>query len=284
MLLGVATRMKAIAVFADGLQQDVTSLDGVVDWSFADPDLVAVGYDGVRGFSTYEGGFRNAYTVRGLKEGLLEVTVMMATSPTTSITGQALFDVRAPQLVSLAVTPSAVSLPYFDVTSLRALGTFDDGSVRDVSAQALWLSDDAAVASPTGLDAEGARVTAVSGGETRIVARAGAVSAAATVEVLDAIESVELLPVHPGSLEPYEPPFKTESFVQFIVRATLASGATRDLPVDGFKWQVPWSYDDGAAWVALAAVGPGLFRVQRELAATIVATRVLDNGTTYSAS
>lgn len=282
-LLGVTTRMKAIAVYADGLQQDVTSLD-VTTWDFAEPDLVAVGFEGTRGLAVYEGNFRSAYTARGLREGLLEVTATLATSPTTSVTTTALFSVRAPQLVSLAVTPSSVSLPYFDVTSLRALGTFEDGSVRDVSAQALWLADDPAVALPHGLDATGALVSGISGGQTRVVARAGAVSAAATVEVLDAIENIELVPVHPGTLEAYEPPFRTGTFVQFIARATLASGALRDLPLDGFRWELPWAFQDGAAWVPLAAVGPGLFQVRREMAATITATRRLDDGRTYTAS
>ncbi len=85
-----------------------------------------------------------------------------------------------PQLVRIDVTPETATLEVGQSLALTATGTYDDGSSRELTAEAVWISDVRAVA---GVDAEG-RVTALGPGTALVTAEVGGISGSARIEVL----------------------------------------------------------------------------------------------------
>ena len=116
-----------------------------------------------------------------------------------------------PTLTSIAVAPATVSLAVGANQQLTVTGTFSDGSTDDVSSEATFTSNDAAVASvsATGL------VTAVAEGMATIVADVGGTTGTMTVTVTP------------------PPPPMLESIAVAPETATIDVGATQQLTVTG---------------------------------------------------
>ena len=92
----------------------------------------------------------------------------------------AMLTVDFSNLVSISVLPATPSIATHTRTQFQALGTFNDGSTRDISSQVIWASSDTAVAnfSPIGSEITGATV-----GSTTITASTGTLSASTTLNV-----------------------------------------------------------------------------------------------------
>lgn len=89
-----------------------------------------------------------------------------------------------PQLTSLTVDPTTVSLTLGETRSLTATGHYDDGSTKNLTASANWTSSDPSVASVNSAGVVTAASTLASPpGTANITASSGGFSATSTVTV-----------------------------------------------------------------------------------------------------
>jgi hypothetical protein len=122
------------------------------------------------------------------------------------------------QLLSIAINPQSPSIPFGLMQSLKAMGTYADGSTQDLTNAATWNSMSASVAtvSPVGL------VTSVAQGTTTITATSGNVTASTTLSVM----GPALLSAIVSPQNPFVPSGATQ---QFAVAGRYSDGTTRDI-------------------------------------------------------
>ncbi len=169
---GATQQFTAIGAFSDGTTQDITD---TCTWTSSDPAIATVGdMPGSKGLGT------------GVRAGRAE---MIATL--NGMTGRALLTVTGPlSITSIAVTPPSPTVARGTSQTFTATATFNDGSTADVTAMAMWVSSNPAVAS---LRANVA--TALTMGTTTITATVGMTSGSATLTVPAArIVSVAVTP------------------------------------------------------------------------------------------
>jgi len=128
--LGTKSQLQAIATFADGSTQDVSSQ---VQWSSSDPIIAGVDSLGL-------------VTGSGIGQATVTATLAIATA--------------------LQVTPPNASLPVGGKLQFQAVATFSDNSTQDVTSQVNWNSTDISVAT---IDL-GGEATAVNTGGSNISA------------------------------------------------------------------------------------------------------------------
>jgi len=88
-----------------------------------------------------------------------------------------------PTLMSITISPPTAQIPPGAVATFSAMGTYSDNSTADVTMQAIWGSDDPAVALPEPSPAGSFRASMTPGGSTMIRASVGTVSATAQFTV-----------------------------------------------------------------------------------------------------
>lgn len=121
--VGDNLQLTARAGFSDTRVEDVT---GQVSWSSDAADIVSVDGAGV---------------ATALQPGAATVSGTLA-----GITASAIVRVREIAVTAVVVRPAAVTIAVGDSVRLSAVGTFAAGSERDISAEAAWISSDAAIA------------------------------------------------------------------------------------------------------------------------------------------
>lgn len=128
--LGTTAVFVATGRFSDGSSQD---LSGTVSWSSSAPAVASVDAQGV---------------ARGLSVGEAEIAGQFAGQ-----TASASLLVTNATLRSLAITPEAPRVVQRATQQLRALGTYTDGTVVDMTSSVEWSSDNegVAVVAPGGL-------------------------------------------------------------------------------------------------------------------------------------
>lgn len=200
---GLTRALQATATFSDGTTQDVTQLAA---WTSSDASRALVSDTaGTKG------------VVTGVAVGTPTIT-----ASALGRAGQVTFTVTDALLVSLAVTPAAQAAPLGTTPQLAAMGTFSDGSTRDVSEQAAWTSSAPAIAAPSNAAGQRGRVTTLAQGAATITAAVGAVQAQATVTVTAAVvASVALTPPTPSL------PLGTSQAL--VATATWTDGTTQDV-------------------------------------------------------
>ena len=170
---GLSQQLRAVAVYGDGVSQDITAQ---AVWS-VDQSAVA----------TVATGTADAGLVQALAVGRAIVKATYAGQA-----GTAVITVSGALLVSLQVVPNTIALAAGTNQRLRAIGTFSDHSVRDVSTGVAWAVADPAVATVDGTG----NLAALAKGTTKVTATLGAQVGAAAVTVTDAtLVKILLLPV-----------------------------------------------------------------------------------------
>jgi uncharacterized protein YjdB len=230
--VGVKTSFTAIGIFSDQTSQDLTAQ---VTWSSADPAVATMTSNGV------------ASAIR------VGTTIVSATLGPVS--GSANMTVVAATLQAIEVIPPDLSIAKGTTATLQAIGAYSDGSVVDITPQALWVSDAATVsvsvvngmAVARGEGAGSANVTATFSGlsDTSIIT-----VTSATLTALSVFPASTSLPV--GLTQ------------QLSVTGTYSDASTQDLTA-----QVAWSSSD----VQVAAVSStGLVAALHSGPARITAT------------
>lgn len=171
---GTHARLAAVGHYSDGTTQDLT---GQVHWSSSDRD-VAVIQSGT------------GAEVRAWAPGSATLSVRFG-----AVEGQQTLTVSAAELVSLDISPSAASVVKGGGLALSALGHYSDGSQQDVTGQVVWASADLAIATVSNASEEAGGVSGVASGSVALSATLDAVSAAATLTVLDDPQAPQSLTV-----------------------------------------------------------------------------------------
>jgi trimeric autotransporter adhesin len=163
---GSGLRLRAVAGYSDGVERDLTdqlpwmsSASQVAEVSSAAP---------TRGL------------LRAVSAGSALVTAGAAGGASATVT------VTDAVLVSLAVTPSPLRMARGTALPLRALGTYSDGTVQDLTALAFWESQQPALAAAGNAAGGEGRVEALAEGAVTVTARFGGHLGSGAVVVTDA--------------------------------------------------------------------------------------------------
>lgn len=158
--LGVLQQFKAVGTFFDGVNTTTQDITNIVIWTSSAPNTASI-------------------TVSGLATGLNLGTVTISAADGV-INGTALLTVNAANLTSLAISPASPSMAQNTSLKLQSIGTFNDGSTRNLTSQSTWTSSNTAVATVGGATGIAKGLTA---GTTTITAVFGSMNATATLTV-----------------------------------------------------------------------------------------------------
>jgi hypothetical protein len=158
-------RITATGTFSNGSIRDIT---GSVDWSVAVPAVATV---------IPAGG-----NLAWLSAAGVTTTGTRITARSGSLSGEALLMVSAPQLVSIAVTPT-LDLTVGTSSRLITTARYNDGTSQDVTANTTWASTAVNTASVGNSGSAKGRVTGVAAGSATINAAYGGFTSSAAVTV-----------------------------------------------------------------------------------------------------
>jgi trimeric autotransporter adhesin len=158
--LGTVQQFTATGTFSDSTTQDIT---GTVAWTSSPTSVASITFSGL---------------ATGKDLGSVTIT---ATSGTISNSVSA--TVTAADLSSIAVLPATPTIAQNTTEQFSAIGTFDDGSTHNLTAQVTWSSSNPAVAS---IGSANPIATGRSQGSTTITATLGATSGSTMLEVTNA--------------------------------------------------------------------------------------------------
>jgi len=160
---------QAVVTLSDATTQDVTA---TATWTSSNTAVASMGSAGI---------------ATGISAGN---SVIRATAG--GVTGQAQLTVTRATLVSIAVTPTNPTLGIGVTQVFTATGSFSDGSIADVSANATFSSSASAVAS---MDASTHSAKTLSAGTSTISAAVGAITGSTTLTVTAAtLDSISVTP------------------------------------------------------------------------------------------
>ena len=236
---GLAQQFTATALFSDGTTQDVTKLS---KWSVKDTVGTAVAVVSTLGVAT------------GKNVGKARVTVSY--KATTTVTTSTTLEVTAAKLITLAVSPSNPTIVKGGSLAFTARGTYSDGVVSDLTADADWAVSDLVGSGVATIDGTGgasgeavgqATVSAAYDGQltetTLTVTEAALVALAVTPSVATVVR---------GTTQP------------FIAIATFADGSTQDVST-----VTAWTATDLVGSSVASVDGTGLARANAVGSASI---------------
>ncbi|BDG09132.1 Ig-like domain-containing protein [Anaeromyxobacter paludicola] len=236
---GTTVTLQAQGTFSDGSTQDVTAQ---VAWSSGPAVTVAV----VNGVAVATGAAVGSADVTASLGGASDFVTLTVTSAS---------------LVSIAVTPSPISIPVGIQQPLVATGTFTDGSTQDLTQQAAWSSSDAALAAVSNAAGSEGVVTGLAQGSATVTATALGLSGSVAVTVSPAV--IRSLAISPAAVS-------VAAGYQLQLRATagFSDGSTRDVTT-----QAAWSSSNTAvAVVATSGASAGLLSGVAPGTATVTAS------------
>ncbi len=174
--VGDNQQYQAVAIYADGTSVNVT---GMATWLSTDPSVASIGTGGpTRGRAT------------GLKAG---TTTIQATYK--GVTGSTKLTVSAATVVSISINPAVRSVPVGTVFNYTAQAIYSDGTSKDVTAAATWLSTSTITAQVSNAIGSKGRATALAAGTTTIQATYSGVTGTASLTVTSAtLVSVQVTP------------------------------------------------------------------------------------------
>ena len=197
--LGTTQQFTATGTYTDGSTQDVTS---VATWSSSSATVAIISNAlGSYGLATSSG------------QGTATITASSA-----SITSSTTITIAGPTLVSIAISPTAASIPLGTGQQFTATGTYTDGSTQDVTQSVTWASDTPAGAPVTA----GGLVTGTAMGTANISATSGTITSSTAVAVTAPL--LVSISISPGSAS--VPAGETQ---QFTATGTYSDGSTQNL-------------------------------------------------------
>jgi len=232
-IVGGTQPYSAQAIFSDGTQRSVTRQ---ATWQSSDSNVAQIGSGG-----------RNRGVATGISGGTVTITATF-----NGVSGTASLTVTSAQLVSIQLTPFQPTLITGDRVQMQAVAVFSDGTQRNVTGQATWVSTSpnvAAVSTGGGGPGGGNRglVTGISPGMATISATFMGVTGTTQVTVsMAAIIQIQLTPFVP----------RIPRGLSLAMQATafLSDGSAQDITL-----QATWTSDDPSiAAVSTAGMSRGL--------------------------
>ena len=199
--LGTSQQFTATGTYGDGSTQNLTSS---ATWMSSFPTVATVNGSGL---------------AASLSQGSTTVTASMGT-----LNASASLSVSQPVLTSIALTPANPSFALGTTQSLKATGTYSDGSTLDLTNTASWISASPGIAT---VNSQGV-VSSVATGTSSITASVGSITGATVATVAPAtIVSIAVTPAIPaiylGSMQP------------FVATGTYTDGTTQNI-TDTVQW------------------------------------------------
>jgi uncharacterized protein YjdB len=195
--IGGTQQFSATATFTDGSSRDVTT---TATWSSATPAVATV--TGTTGLAT------------GLTGGTSAIGATF-----NGKSAAATLTVTPAQLRSMAVTPVNPSIAIGAKQQLVAMGTYSDGTTRDITASAAFSSASPGVATVT---ANGGLALGVTAGSSVMTATSGTLNASTVLTVTPAV----LVSI---ALSPLDPVIAIGATRQMTVTASYSDGTTADV-------------------------------------------------------
>jgi hypothetical protein len=168
--LGSVRQYTATGTFLDGSNSSTQDITNVATWNSSTVSIATVTISGA---------------VTALKIGTTTITATW-----NSISGSTGLTVNAANLASIAILPGDSTIATGTTIQFSAVGTFSDGSTRNITNQVTWNSSDTAVATIQNSTAKG-----VTTGQSTIKATLNAVNGTITLTVSGAtIQSISVTP------------------------------------------------------------------------------------------
>lgn len=195
---GTTVQLTATGLYSDGSSSDVTTL---ATWTSSAPEVATV----------------DAGEATALAKGSTTVTATFQ-----GHSGATLLGVSDATLRRLEVGPSPATLAKGTSLVLSATGVFSDGTVQDLTHQAVWTVADQAIAIASNAPGARGEVLGLALGTTTVTAEVGAVLASATLSVTAAVlRSVEVSPPAPA--------LPVGTTVRLAATGVMSDGTTQDL-------------------------------------------------------
>jgi hypothetical protein len=158
--LGTGQQFTATGTYTDGSSQDLT---GTAQWNSSSATVAVINATGLA-------------TSAGTGASTITATQGTVTTATTLTVG-------VPTIVSLAVSPSAATIPLGTGQQFQTIATYTDGSTQDLTSSVTWRSSLPGIAVVNSVGG----TNTISAGMTTISAAFGPVSAGATLTVSPAV-------------------------------------------------------------------------------------------------
>jgi len=209
--VGMGCAFQATGVFSDGGTQDITHL---VTWSSSDGSIATISNaSGSEGFAQSVGG--GTTQISATHSGKTATTSLIVSTAT---------------LVSLSVAPLDQLVPAGYSLAYQAIGTYSDGSTRDLSSQVLWASSNSGAATISNSAGSEGRVTGIAAGTTTVSATLPGANATSFLTVT--VETLNSIVVEPASVT-----LGVKGTQQMTATGYFSAGSVMDLTTQ-VKWQV----------------------------------------------
>ncbi|TVO37804.1 Ig-like domain-containing protein [Vibrio algivorus] len=229
--IGIEIKFIANAIYSDGSKEDITQ-NAV--WESKNKPVATIKSPGL---------------VETLAEGQAEISAMF-----DGESASAILTITEATIDSIVVSPKNFNLPNGLTQQLTATAQLSDGTTQDVSAQADWKTNAAAVAT---VDENGLVTSVADSGTATITATIDSQSDTATVTATEAdVTQLTISPANPSLPEGTSKQFKAEAVFS-------SDNTAKDVTND-----VVWS----SSSVAVSINDSGLARAESEGSATITAT------------
>ncbi len=224
--LGQTTQLAVTATLTDGTVKDVTH---TVTWNISDPSFITIDVNGL---------------VKALKVGASNFTASLVGS-LGAVTSSATVTVSPELLKSLQISGHNVAMPLGTSQQLTAVGTYNDGGARDLTALASWSSSDSSIVNVSAIG----KVTALALGSATVSAVADGIGTSMKVQVsVPALVSIAIAPLNPRIL--------VGKSIQLKAIGTYSDGSTSDI-TSSVAWAIEnadfLQLDDHAIATALSA-------------------------------
>jgi trimeric autotransporter adhesin len=242
--LGQVRQFTATGTFLDGSTTTTQDITNVAAWNSSTVSVASVTVSGA---------------VTALKIGTTTITATW-----NSISGNTSLTVNAANLSSIAIQPGNTTIAQGTTIQFSAVGTFSDGSTRNITNQVVWASSSTGVATITNSTATG-----VSAGQSTISATLASVSGSITLVVSDA--TVQSISVTPAGRS-----IAAGTQLSFIATGSFSDGSTQTITND-----VTWaSSNAGFARVSNTAGTKGIVTAVSAGTVTISGTLSAVKGST----
>jgi len=180
----------------------------------------------------------------------------------SGVVGTASVTVSSSQLVGIAVTPNPAAVVVGLSLALKAIGTYQNGTTQDLTAQVAWTVTNNATGSISNAAGSSGQVTGLAVGTTQATATLNGISGSATVNVTQpTLESIAVAPAAPPSVA-------AGVSQSFTATANYGNGTSVDVTT-----KVTWSSSNIAvAQISNASGSNGVAATLTQGTSTITAT------------
>jgi hypothetical protein len=245
--VGVMLTFTATGIYSDGTKVDLTSQ---VTWQSSAPNVVPIDATG------------NAVSKQVGTSVITATDGMLVAESTVSVT--------TASLQSLAITPGLSTASVGGTVAFKAIGTFSDGTMIDLTDSVTWSATPTGIVSISNAAGTAGTATALEVGSATILATSGTVVSKAVITVSAA--TLEAISIAPSTAS-----VPVGATTTLAAQGTFSDGSMRDVTNE-----VTWATSDGS--IATVANAPGTPGMVTGVKAGMVGVTATEAGVTGMAS